>query len=846
MEIIIGFTLIAAAATFVLAPAGFCAGIAALKAAPAPIQFQNTSVARQAKQQAPSAIPLADIASQATAVSTYLGSIGTLASADATVQKIKQDFPELAALIDRDMPEATRLVREQASLAQLQTQEQLWKARQLQLTQWLAVLTGRADQLQAAMDQLELLRRTWNLTRAAAVTAKAPPQIIQQIDALLATIGTARVPLNARRSAVLIIQDQIAGQLTSCGKLLADLTTAQQSVMESILRQDTPPVWSAELWNRAREELPGKISLYRERCRADLLAFAGGPSRILMMVCGYFALIAVVASIMRRRIDAWAGAEELPPDVGVFRFPLAIALFGALYYGSAPRHLAPQAARLLMVLLSIFPMVRLVRPVVQRRAIPVLYMLGLLFALDAVRQGVAGAPLLEQAILLVESAAGIGVLWRFLADLSLGAAGPDAGLTGTQRFGRVVAWLIILNLVISCGAVIFGYLRLARLLTSSVLVGSILALALFIFVRIMAGAIAFCFRIWPLASLRMVSNHRHLLERRSYKLIIWVAAIGWVARCLEYTGLLASVLDFGRTALAARFVRGSFSISLGDVAAFGLTVWLAFLVSSFIRFVLNEDVFPRTRTSPGVSYAVSSLLRYLFIVIGFMAGLGMLGVTMDRVIILVSAFGVGIGFGMQNIVNNFISGLVLLFERPVHVGDTVEFGAINGEVREIGIRSSKVHTWQGADIIVPNSQLVTESVTNWTLSDQLRRIDLPVGVNYGADPQTVIDLLKGVAQKNPRILAWPECACLKKEFGDSTINFELRAWTDDFSNWSQIRSELAVAVYDAVRAAGMSFPFPQREVRLLRDVRHEPVATALSDVPPAMQSESVGKSGPET
>jgi len=103
-----------------------------------------------------------------------------------------------------------------------------------------------------------------------------------------------------------------------------------------------------------------------------------------------------------------------------------------------------------------------------------------------------------------------------------------------------------------------------------------------------------------------------------------------------------------------------------------------------------------------------------------------------------------------------------------------------------------------------------------------------------------------VAQKNPRILAWPECVCLMKEFGDSTINFELRAWTDDFSNWSQIRSELAVAVYDAVRAAGMSFPFPQREVRLLRDVRHEPVATALSDVPPAMQSESVGKSGPET
>jgi small-conductance mechanosensitive channel len=176
---------------------------------------------------------------------------------------------------------------------------------------------------------------------------------------------------------------------------------------------------------------------------------------------------------------------------------------------------------------------------------------------------------------------------------------------------------------------------------------------------------------------------------------------------------------------------------------------------------------------------------------------------------------VGIGFGLQSVVNNFVSGLILLFERPIHVGDTIEVGTLLGVIRRIGIRASTVRTWQGADIIVPNAQLITENVTNWTLSDRLRRIDLPVGVNYSAEPQEVIKILETVALANPNVLHSPPPQGLMMGYGDSSINFELRAWTDEFDNWPAVRSELAVALYDAVHAAGMTFPFPQREVRLL-------------------------------
>jgi small-conductance mechanosensitive channel len=220
--------------------------------------------------------------------------------------------------------------------------------------------------------------------------------------------------------------------------------------------------------------------------------------------------------------------------------------------------------------------------------------------------------------------------------------------------------------------------------------------------------------------------------------------------------------------------------------------------------------------TPGISYATSSLLNYIILALGFIVALGAVGVDFSKVTLLAGAFGVGIGFGLQSVVNNFVSGLILLFERPVHVGDALQIGDLQGRVRRIGIRASVIRTPQGAEIIVPNAQLISEQVTNWTLSDQLRRVDLPVGVNYGAAPKKVIELLESVARAHRDVLQNPIPRCLFMSYGDSGINFELRAWAD-YTNWQQVKSDLTVAIYDAVYAAGMSFPFPQREIRMLSD-----------------------------
>ena len=265
--------------------------------------------------------------------------------------------------------------------------------------------------------------------------------------------------------------------------------------------------------------------------------------------------------------------------------------------------------------------------------------------------------------------------------------------------------------------------------------------------------------------------------------------------------------------LGARYVRGSVGLSLGDVAAFALTVGAVFVVSSFIRFVLDEEVYPRVRLPRGAAYALATIVHYVIVVIGFVLAVAALGIDLNRLTIVAGALGVGVGIGLQSVVANFVSGLILLLERRLHVGDAVQLGTLEGRIREIGIRATTIRTWDGAEVIVPNAALTSERVTNWTLSDTLRRVTLGVGVAYSADPQHVLEILRSVATAHPRALSDPPPVALCTGFGDSALKFELRVWTrvDDAESFL---SQLAIAVHGALSAAKIEIPLPQRDVHI--------------------------------
>jgi small-conductance mechanosensitive channel len=285
---------------------------------------------------------------------------------------------------------------------------------------------------------------------------------------------------------------------------------------------------------------------------------------------------------------------------------------------------------------------------------------------------------------------------------------------------------------------------------------------------------------------------------------------------------------------------GELNVSLGNILAFILTLWISILLARFIRFMLGEEVLPRMILPRGVPAAISFTAYYLIIVFGFLLALSAAGFKLSQFAILAGALGIGIGFGLQNLVNNFVSGLILIFERPIKLGDTIEFSSLRGQVLRIGIRSSTIRTWEGAEVIVPNGNLISSEVINWTLSDRKRRLKVSVGVAYGTDPNLVLGILTAVAKDHKDVLDDPEPMATFKGFGESSLDFELRYSIREFEDWVWIKSEINLAILDALNAAEIEIPFPQRDLHM-RSIDQE----AGGQVPAELKSKEEDRSKPE-
>ncbi|MBW7469853.1 mechanosensitive ion channel domain-containing protein [Marinobacter sp. F4218] len=222
----------------------------------------------------------------------------------------------------------------------------------------------------------------------------------------------------------------------------------------------------------------------------------------------------------------------------------------------------------------------------------------------------------------------------------------------------------------------------------------------------------------------------------------------------------------------------------------------------------------RLNLEPGVGYAITTLATYIIVFIGIVAALAGLGFQWSKLQWLVAALGVGLGFGLQEIVANFVSGIILLFERPIRVGDTVTIGGITGTVSRIRIRATTLVDWDRKEQIIPNKTFVTQDLTNWTLSDPITRVIVRVGVAYGSDVDKVQDLLHKVAVKNERVVEEPAPAVFCVELGESRIDFEVRVFVRDVLDFMPLSHELHSAITRALKEAGIEIPFPQRDIHI--------------------------------
>jgi small-conductance mechanosensitive channel len=459
--------------------------------------------------------------------------------------------------------------------------------------------------------------------------------------------------------------------------------------------------------------------------------------------------------------------------------------------------------------LYIIPVLRLLVLQIQPQLRTYLYVLTVFYALVGANLVLRLPPVLRRevhALLMLSALISFGWLSRPSRARELAMS------RGSLRIFTIGIRACLALLAVSLIANIVGFVSFSQVLGLAALLGPFMASGLYCGVLVLNWILSSALRtLWARTLLEMRAS---MVERWGGQLLAIAAAFLWLRLMLRlftaYESVKGAVTSLFRYPIGV----GKMHFTLGDALGFLLILLGGYALANGFTFLVKKVVLPRLPLKRGVPYAISTVTYYFLLVLVALAGLSAAGVDMSKFTVLTGALGVGLGFGLQNIVNNFVSGLILLFERPIHLGDTVEVGGLVGIVRRIGARSSTVVTYQGAEVIVPNSNLLSNQVINWTLSSQWRRVDVRLSVAYGTDPERVIKLLVRVAESHPGVLLERPPGAFFMGFGESALNFELRFWCDAQDTWFQLQSDVTVAIAKALQAAGIEIPLPQRDLHL--------------------------------
>jgi potassium-dependent mechanosensitive channel len=781
----------------------------------------------------PAAIPVERIPARMEQARDLARRATEAARPQAEIDAMRAQMPAISAQVERYREEALDAGRARDMRGLEVALEQVGSLRRT-IGGWQAALSQRAEALSGWREELSLALRSWILTEADVRERELPAEVLAGSRNIQAVLREAARRLGERQEEILVLQSTVDNWLSIVDERQAVIQLELAQARLDLLRAEHSPLW---LSPAPRLAFAASRDAWRAdwRMLRDYLRVQQGTAWLHVALVVF--LLAGFASLARKVRDWTEAKPDLAPSLAVFRHPLAAALILAILAWPWLYRDAPAVLRDLFGVLLILPLLRVLPMVVTPSLRNALYLLAGLYLLVRLNSLLGAGTALERwSLLLITAAAAATVAWIFRPG------GPAEKLEAGRwwRASRLVARLSLLVLAVALLANIGGFVSLSGLLINAVVSSAFAAIVLFAGVIVTRAAIIALFQTTFMQRLNLVRWHSAGVDYWVMRilpliaLVVWLLATVRMFRVEDVVGGVLSAILFSSATI------GTVEISLADVLGFGLAIWIGVLVSRFLRFVLTVDVYPRVTLPRGIAATVSMLVNYLVLGIAFVLAVAAAGIQLDRFALIVGALSVGIGFGLQNIVNNFVSGLILAFERPVQSGDTVQFSSMFGRVTRIGVRSSTVRTFDGAEVIVPNANLISNEVTNWTLSDMRRRMEILVGVAYGSNPRKVMELLHNVARADERLLENPGPSVLFLGFGDSSLDFSLRAWTDDFDNFITIKSDLTVAVHDAICAAGIEIPFPQRDLHL-RSV--DPQAVARIG---AVQSPPVGSSGTAT
>ena len=749
---------------------------------------------------APAPVALADVVTEAQAASAALKSDLSQISPDTAAQAVRDDLADQTHKIDQRLDEDKRFQQSSPSLGVLQSAQTAWQSIADALSSSQITLSDRVRNQHALLATLADMDAKWKLTLTSAQKANALPEIVQSIQQLQERIAETRKPLLADLNDLYSLQVQVAQQADRATTGAAVIDKAVAAALTQLFQQTHPA-----MWNAASFATQGTGAAVREKASLGeqmegVRAYLAPKTGALLIHAFLFALLIAACCWIRNVIHVHAQKEEGLRDAErIFNVPFSTALLIALL---ASNWLYPpsEAPRLLWAgigAVALIPTVVIMRRLISVELLPLLYATVVAYLIDQVRYAATPAGVFSRFVLLVELLAVCIFLLAALRSKRLCVTAANPG-----KVEKVVrAYLHTAFFVFLAGDIanFLGYVPLAFLIGNGMLEISYLAVIFYAAVRILDALALAAMSLRPINRFGMVRHNHDLVYEKTTKVIRWIAVATWIVAALQIFSLRNPVWEKAGAVLATEVGWGSMHIQIGAIIAFPITVWAAFALSRLIRFALQEDVYPNLNLPRGIPYAISTMVHYTILVVGFFVALDAMGINLSNYAVLAGAFGVGLGFGLQNIMNNFVSGLILLFERPIKIGDTVQIDANTiGRVERIGIRASVILLTNGSELIMPNGNLISNPVTNWTLSNCERLIEIPVSIAPKANARRALEILVEIAKDQSAVLKNPSPQAVIVTLAAASTSLKLRCWVDAEEDWMKVTSELSLELQSAL------------------------------------------------
>lgn len=756
-------------------------------------------------------IKVSDIPEEAAKALLEIKRLSEILAEDKEISETYASLESYAQAIDVMLDDPVNKYLEYIPLRDLMKKESEWNVYINQLTTWNTILKDRISVFDENRKILENLSNLWSNTHIHANKELAPQAILDHISSVIIEIEKLRNYAKNRYDMLLTASNIITTKLLAISDLEKRTKEAIENVSNRLFYQNglplnilfheqsfSPVEYFVSAYNSLIEKMNEFVIYYRNQNRYEVLIFSGISLMIILFVAFF--------NHLYRKKRLFVHAESY--DKREYRFitlPFSTSLAMMMLANVFVFEDIPLSAKQFQMLFLLFPIFRIFQTLVSKRALNCFYIYFSLYFLSIVEDNATGYELDGRVFSLILSAS----LAVFIYYMVKNRLFDDFVKPFLLKYVYKILSVSILFLVISIGADIYGATLLASRITSSIFVSLYSSIIFYVLTTVLAGYIIILLRRRISSASNMLEQFSRKIERTTVILIKIMMTFWWFIVLTKAIGINSYIVAAKNDLLSLSWVIGNTTISVQSIFDFIIIILGTWFLAKLTRVVLEVEVFSRYKFPRGFPTAITTILNYVIVISGTFIALSSLGITSDQFALVFGALGVGIGFGMRNIVANFISGIIMVFERPIQIGDTIEINNTMGKVQGIGTRSSTIKTFDGSEVIIPNADFIAKEITNWTLSDERRRKTLVFKVAQNSDIHQVLSIMDSVASSHPNVLTDPKPMATFVNFGEYYLEFKLYFWLHE--NLIMAQSDITIGIYETLQEAGIKMPLPKQE-----------------------------------